>query len=131
MKRSKYLYIMSYRREFKELCRLEMRYLFKECSSDVYNHTDEDVDVSKSTFFKGRINILYQDTDIHTIEQQLIDNEVYFDQYKIEYIKNDPVEYQGRLQAMRVLGTAIEGDFAIKDPLVELALTKMAGVWIF
>lgn len=131
MNNKKYLYIISYRREFKELCKLEMKYLFNACSSLVYNHTNEDIGVSRSTFIKGRINILYQDTDITNIEKALIKDEMCFDQYKIEYIKNDTVEYQDRLQAMRILGTAIEGDFAIKDPLVELAVTKIDGLWVF
>lgn len=126
-----YLYLITYRREFKSLCNMEMKYIFGNTDSDLHHFTNQDLPLNRSTFLKGRIAILYKEKTIEEIEQKIIDQEVTFDGYKIQFIKLDKVEYKDRLQAMRVLGTAIEGDFAIKDPNISLALTYIDGFWVF
>ena len=126
-----YLYEISYRREFKQICEMEMRHIFGNTTSNVYHLSNENIDITRSPFIKGRIKITHTDTLIKTIESSLIENETFYQDYKIQYLKYDKVEYPDRIQAMRILGTAIEGDFAIKNPKVSLALTKVDGNWIF
>ncbi|KFZ25768.1 MAG: hypothetical protein KQ78_02022 [Candidatus Izimaplasma bacterium HR2] len=127
----KYLYLISYRREFKELCSMEMRYIFGETSNSNYHLTNQLIDISRSPFIKGRVTILYSNEKIDTIEKKMIEDNLSFNNYKIHFSKFDEVPYQTRLESMRALGTTINGDFAIKDPNVEFILTKIDGVWIF
>ena len=127
----KYLCLISCRREFEELCEMEMRYIFGETSNSNYHLTNQLVDVSRSIFIKGIVTILYSDKDIDIIEKMMIEDNLSFDNYKIHFSKFDEVPYNTRLHAMRALGFTIDGDFAIKDPDVEFVLTKINGVWIF
>ncbi|AIO17984.1 hypothetical protein KQ51_00080 [Candidatus Izimaplasma bacterium HR1] len=126
-----YLYLISYRREFEELCTMEMRYIFGKTTNNNYHLTSDNVDVSISTFIKGKVTIIYSDRDIKNIERQIIEDQLTFDNYKITYTKIQDVPYQERLESMRILGSVIEGDFAIKDPDVNLILTRINDEWIF
>ena len=127
----KYLYLISYRREFKELCAMEMRYIFGNTSNSNYHLTNQSIDISRSPFIKGKVTILYSDSSINTIEKKMIEDDLSFNNYKIHFSKFDEVSYKTRLQSMRTLGFTINGDFAIKDPDVEFTLTKIDCVWIF
>ena len=127
----KYLYLISHRREFAELCAMEMRYIFGKTSSDSFHLTNQLIDISRSSFIKGKVTILYSNNNIDTIEEKMIEDDLSFDNYKIHYIKFDDVPYQIRLQSMRTLGFTINGDFSISDPDVEFVLTKINGIWIF
>ena len=127
----KYLYLISHRREFTELCAMEMRYIFGKTSSSNYHLTNQLVDISRSSFVKGLVTILYSDENIDTIEKKMTEDNLSFNNYKIHFFRFDEVPYQIRLQSMRALGFAINGDFAIKDPDIEFILTKIDGIWIF
>ena len=129
--KSKYLYLISSRKEFSELCAMEMRHIFGDTSNANYHLSNKLIDVSRSSFVKGRVTILYSNIDIDTIEKQMIKDNLSFNNYKIHFSKFDEVPYKERLQSMRVLGFTINGDFAIKDPEVDFILTKIDGIWIF
>ena len=127
----KYLYLISSRLEYIELCEMEMRYIFGKTSNINYHLTDDLIDINRSTFIKGVVKILYRHSSIEFIEKTMLDDNLSYNNYKIHYHKFDKVEYQARLHAMRTLGTTIEGDFSIKDPDIEFILTKIDGDWIF
>lgn len=130
-KKPKYLYLISHRREFEELCAMEMRYIFGKTSNSNFHLTNKIIDISRSPFIKGCVTILYSDENIATIEKKMIEDNLFFNNYKIHFSKFDEVPYQIRLQSMRALGFTINGDFAIKDPEVEFILTKINNMWIF
>jgi len=128
---NKYLYIITYHRIYEELCKLEMKSIFGKTRNNDYHFCSDDISVSRSTFIKGRINILYSGTTIDEIENDMVSDNLEFDDYKIRYIKFDEVPYTVRLSAMRKLGYTIEGEFAIKNAKVNFALTKLDNLWIF
>ena len=127
----KYLYLISHRLEFLELCEMEMRYIFGNTSSSNYHLTNNLIDISRSAFIKGRVTILYSDKSIENIEKMMIEDNLSYDNYKIYFPKFDIVPYKTRLQSMRLLGFTINGEFAIKEPDVEFVLTKINDIWIF
>jgi tRNA G10 N-methylase Trm11 len=110
---------------------MEMRYIFGPTSHNNYHLTDSLIDIKRSVFLKGVISILYKHNSIKAIEQMMIEDALSFDNYKISYHKFDEVSYQTRLNAMRTLGTTIQGDFAISNPKTEFLLTMIKGEWIF
>jgi tRNA (guanine10-N2)-dimethyltransferase len=126
-----YLYLISSRLEYIELCAMEMKYIFGEISNENYHLSDTLVDINRSVFIKGIVTILYKHPSLDAIEQKMKDDELSYNNYKIHFMKFDDTSYQTRLNAMRLLGTTIEGDFAIKDPDIEFILTKINGDWIF
>ena len=126
-----YLYLISQRLEFKELCAMEMKYIFGDISNSNYHLTNQLIDVNRSAFIKGRVNILYYANTIEKIEKMMIEDELKYENYKIYYKKYDKVPYKTRLESMRILGFTINGDFAIQNPDIKFALTKIDGIWIF
>jgi|LGOV01.1.fsa_nt_gb tRNA G10 N-methylase Trm11 len=127
----KYLYLISHRNEFAELCAMEMRHIFGKTTNSKYHLSNDFIDISRSTFIKGVITILYTGETVQYIEEKMLKDELEYDNYKIHFIKFQEVPYKERLQSMRTLGLSIEGDFAIKNPDVEFILTKIDDVWIF
>lgn len=130
-KQTNFLYLISSRREFNELRTMEMRYLFKNPVVNNYHITTEEVDISRSTFIKSKVEILYRNKDINIIENDMIQDTLEFENYKIHFEVFDEVPYKERLASMRKLGFTIEGNFAIKDPDVEFILTRIDGEWLF
>lgn len=126
-----YMYLISSRREFEELCAMEMRYIFGKTTHRSYHLTNDSIDISRSTFIKGKVTILYCDSSIDAIRDQMIQDKLSFKNYKISFAKYDEVPYNIRLSSMRKLGFAIAGAFAIKNPEVELILTKIDDLWLF
>jgi len=127
----KYLYLISSRREYAELCAMEMKYLFKERASANYHLTNQSLDISRSSFIKSQVSILYYNKSLDIIEQKMIEDKLSYNNYKIKFIEFDKVSYQIRLQSMRTLGFTIDGNFSIKNPKIEFILTKIDNIWIF
>jgi len=129
--KQEYLYLISHVLNHQELCEMEMRYIFNNSKSTKYHITTEDINVSRSTFIRGKVTILYRNTDFQDLKEEMLADNLKFDMYKIHFVKIDEVPYQDRLISMRALGFTIEGSFAMSNPLVEFVLTKIEGEWIF
>jgi len=108
-----------------------MRHIFGVTTNRKYHFSNDLMDISRSTFIRGVISILYTGDSIQHIETRILADNLEFDNYKIHYIKFQEVPYKERLESMRALGFAIVGVFAIKDPDVEFVLTKIDDKWIF
>jgi tRNA G10 N-methylase Trm11 len=108
-----------------------MKHIFNNFTNQFFFLTNQDININRSSFIKSRIQILYKASSIEEMEANMLQDHLAFNNYKIHYIKQDKVDYQDRLMAMRVLGYTIKGDFAIKDASINFALTKMNNQWIF
>ena len=132
MSNPKYLYIITYSRDYEELCKLEMTSIFGEPNIDNYFLTSLDIPVSRSTFIKGRINVSYMATSLIEMENQMKHDKLAFNDYKIQYVKYDKdVAYKERLAALRQIGFSIIGNYAMQNPKTSFALTKLNNQWIF
>lgn len=127
----KYLYLISSRLEYTDLCDMEMRFIFGNTSNKNYHLTNTLIDISRSAFIKGKVTILYHEDTIQTIEQMMIKDNLYYDKYRIYFAKYDKVPYKSRLESMRTLGFAINGDFSFENPENEFIITKVKDKWIF
>ena len=128
---SKYLYQLSAKKEYEELCAMEMRALFGMQTQKLYHFSNQKFQANRSPFFKARIDLLYKGKSLDTIEQAMKEKKMQAEAYKIHFIKYDDVPYQERLSSLRRLGFAIIGDYAMQEPKTEFALSKIKGVWYF
>lgn len=127
----KYLYQISSRREYKEVCALEMKSIFTNTTEDFYHLSNTDIDINRSVFLKGRISIMYMEDSIEELEQAMMKDNLHYEDYYIHYFKIEEIDYKTRLLALRTLGFTIEGKFAITRPEVEFVLTKVNSQWVF
>ncbi|XMB67275.1 SAM-dependent methyltransferase [Mycoplasmatota bacterium zrk1] len=126
-----YFYYINYKDNQKDLCELEMKAIFGFIPDNKLFVTTIVIDPSRSVFIKYRIEVNYQENSLESLESKVLSDQLYMDDYKIIYLKNDfDITYEERLNAMRKIGFAIEGKFSLANPKVELALTKINGSWI-
>lgn len=131
-KTSKYLNIVSYIYNQKELYELEMKSLLQYIPSNNYFFSTYDIDINRSVFYRSTIEILFTGKTLLELENYINLAKLHYDGYKIHYIKTgEHIEYETRLKALRLVGFAIIGTYAMTNPLVNFALTKSNGRWIF
>lgn len=127
-----YLYFINYRIGQKQLCTLEMKAIFDIELVGNFIISSFYIDPSRSIFINGRMDIIATGETVTDLESNVVNMKLEFEQYKIRFVNmGEYVEYDERLKALRTIGFAIEGEFAIKNPLITLALTKASGKWIF
>jgi len=129
---SRYIIFTSFIYNEEEIYKLEMTSLLGFIPENNYFFSDIDIDLERSIYFRSKIHIMYKAKTISEIEDKIVNDNLTIDGYKIIYQKtNNKVNYNERINALRVLGTAIHGDFMIKDPNYTLALTKIGDYFVF
>ena len=133
MQEKQYFYTINYPVFEKNLCEMEMKYLFKEVPNERYFFSDYDINPSRSAFIKDRINILYREDTLDKILNRVIEDKVSYENFKICYVtlKDGDIDYKTRLESIRAIGLIINGQSEMHNPDVTLALTKVNGKWIF
>jgi len=129
---SKYLYLINYIYNQEQLAKLEVQSIFEQKIDDKYYLTNQKIDLDRSIYIRGYIQIIYQSNTVEEIEQLIHLNHVSFEKYKIKYLRTqEHVEYNEWLNALKILGTAITGEFSLHNPEVELAVSKINNTWVF
>ncbi len=127
-----YQYFLNYSDNLKDLCDLEMKSIFGFIPRNKFFTTSIYIDPSRSIFIKGCLAILYLENSLEDLERAIRNDQLFYEDYKIRFIKlDDDVKYEDRLKALRAIGFAIEGNFALHNPSIKLALTKINKKWIF
>lgn len=128
----KYLYVLNYPPEDKQLCALEFRALFKDNFKTKYYITDKDYSVDKSVFFKAKIDIWNSNKDFNQLIKNVSDLHKNYSDFKVIYLKNEitHVEYHDSLQKCRDISWGIEGSVNMSKPQHTIAITKLNDLWI-
>lgn len=128
-----YFYTINYPVYQEDLCMMEMKYLFGIIPSLKYFLTNKNIDPSRSPFIKDRIKILYSEDTLSDIAENIVRDNLAYDDFKITFIKllDTDIEYKERLSLIRQIGWVIIGEAEMHNPKVHLALTKVNGKWIF
>lgn len=129
----KYFYNLNYPTYEKELCNMEMKYLFGEIPSGKYIFSDKDIKIERSPFIKERIKVEYSEDTLEAILDKLVENKVTYEDFKVIYIKTDvgQVVYKERMDCVRKVGLVVTGKAEMHNPKVTLGITKVEGEWIF
>lgn len=131
---NRYFYLINYNSERdKELCDLEMKYIFGYVPE--YRHILSTIDTnpSRSPYIKEKISILYSAFSLEELIKKIKDNDTAFENFKVVYLKsgNLDVSYDERLKALRTVGISIKGKADIKNAEVTLGISKIGEEWIF
>ncbi|HEY8364414.1 MAG TPA: hypothetical protein VIK84_02470 [Haloplasmataceae bacterium] len=128
----KYIYMLNYSDNYKDLCNLEMKSIWGFIPSDKTFIATKYINPSKSVFIKGCIAIIAEEKSLEELYESIKAYHLFFNGYKIIYIKSDDdLTYKDRLKALRMIGFSIEGDFKLQNPEIELAFTKFNDKWVF
>lgn len=129
----KYLYSLNYPLYEKDLCFMEMRYLFDEVPKDKYIFSEKDINPSRSPFIKEKLSAIYIEETLEAIVRKIVENKISYEKFKVCYIKLEggEINYKDRLQSVREIGLVINGQSEMYEPKVLLGVTQIEGMWIF
>jgi tRNA G10 N-methylase Trm11 len=129
----KYLYVYNYYPQFEEsMALMEFRNIFH-ADYEKYHFTDIDFDIKRSVFIKARLTIFHEATTIPELIALLEKDDLYYEDFKVEYYKNDIThyDYQRSLKEASMLSEPIPGTTDLEHPKVELAFTYIKGTYYF
>lgn len=133
MNNNKYFYIINYNsRSDKELCDLEMKYIFNEIPEKRYVLSNINANPSRSAFIKEKISILFSGESLEDLVRQVVTNRIAFDDFKVIYLKSGDgdVDYKERLRSVSEIGYVITGVPNIHEPKVIIGISKIKDTWI-
>lgn len=128
-----YLYQMNYPQYEQEICALEMNALFGDVIKDKLFFHAKNVDEGRSIFIKWKIDILYQDTCYEDLCQKLREAQLYYEDFKIQYIKNETchMDYKKTLMICKDMAECMDGSCDMHHPKLVFAITKVKDQWVF
>ncbi|MDJ0331437.1 RNA methyltransferase [Planococcus sp. S3-L1] len=130
-----YIYTYAYTNDEKNLCQLEMRSFFEKDTSSKIIKSGVAIDPSRSPFIKERVEVLLEGDSLQEILRQSA--EVDMDQltFKVIFLKinglteQDQVDYSGKRNIEREIGSAITGEADVHHPDVTFGLIPFEGRW--
>lgn len=125
-------YVMNYRDMDTELFALECKALFGvECREKVLI-TEKDVSSEHSPFMHEKMQIMAQGKSPDELCEAVEAMNLTSDVYKVVFLgRHTEIDYQVQLDVCRRIGTAIEGDFSLKNPKVLYGVVQHRGIWYF
>ncbi|MPQ43842.1 TRM11 family SAM-dependent methyltransferase [Clostridium tarantellae] len=132
-KLKEYFYVINYPHYEKELCEMEIKYIFNSVLNKKYFFSNKEINPSRSAFIKHSISIIYSANSLKEITDKILEDKLSYDNFKVCYVKSEDgdVEYNERLNSLKEIGFVINGFPDIHNPSVILGVTKVKDRWIF
>ena len=133
MQMNNYIYSFSYDNTESELCKLESRYIFNKEEKNKLLFSDIKAEPSSSAFIKKRLDIILFSKDYSTLINEIIKENICVEGFKVEYLvlDGDTTKYAERLDKLRGIGYAIEGNPEYHNPIIIYALCYYEDIWYF
>lgn len=130
---TQYIYSINYQDYEKDLCDLEMRALFNIPIETKAFFSDKRIDESLSPYFKSRLEILHEATNLEDLIHKISKMNNTKDGFKVKYlsvIKPDPMEKEQKV-ITKAIGYAFEGLPSFDHPVIIYGVTYFNGKWYF
>lgn len=132
-----YIYTYAYTNDEKALCQLEMRSFFGRDTSEKIVKSGVAIDPSRSPFVKERIELYFEGDTLQDILEQTARVDMADATFKVIFLKinglseQDQVDYSGKRDVERQIGSAITGEADVHHPDVTFGLIPFEGRWYF
>jgi len=132
MNEKEYFYLINFSQQEKELCQLEMKYIFNSIPEGKYILSNIDTNPTRSPFIKEKISILFSANSIEELVEMVIDNKISYEDFKVIYLKsgNCDVDYKERLKSVSAIGYVVTGEPSIHNPKIIIGISKINDRWI-
>ncbi len=130
---SQYIYCTNYQDSEKDLCDLEMRSLFNRPIETKAIFSDKRIDESLSPYFKSRLEILLEATDLEELIHKISEKNYTVEGFKVNYVplaKPDPKEKE-RKAITKAIGYGFEGLPSFDHPDYLYGVSFYEGIWYF
>lgn len=133
MIKTQFLYIINYPKYEESLAKMELKYIFGEEINNKYYFSEFYIPPSRSSCVKGCLPIKYSANKLENIVDQISKDHLSFHKFKVKYIKHeaDIITYEERLEAVKTIAYAVDGDVSIHDPEIVLGITHIENQWYF
>lgn len=132
-----YIYTYAYTNDEEALCQLEMRSFFGKDTSGKILKSGVAIDPSRSPFIKERIELYFEGDTLQDILEQSARVDMADATFKVIFLKinglseQDQVDYLGKRDVERQIGSAITGEADVHQPDVTFGLIPFEGRWYF
>ncbi|MDQ0428764.1 tRNA G10 N-methylase Trm11 [Planomicrobium stackebrandtii] len=132
-----YIYTYAYTNDEKALCQLEMRSFFGKDTSEKIVKSGVAIDPSRSPFIKERVELYFEGDTLQDILEQTGEVDMADATFKVIFLKInglselDQVDYLGKRDVERQIGSAITGEADVHQPDVTFGLIPFEGRWYF
>lgn len=132
-----YIYTYAYTNDEKALCQMEMRAFFGNDTNEKIIKSKVEIDPSRSPFIKEQIKVLFEGDTLQEILEQSAKVDMAKDTFKVIFLKinglseQDQVDYSGKRDVERQIGSAITGEADVHQPDVTFGLIPFEGRWYF
>ncbi|MGH2318384.1 TRM11 family SAM-dependent methyltransferase [Planococcus sp. SE5232] len=132
-----YIYTYAYTNDEKALCQLEMRSFFGKDTDEKIVKSGVAVEPSRSPFIKERIELFFEGKTLQEIIEQSAGVDMGEATFKVIFLKinglaeQDQVDFSGKRDVERQIGSAITGEADVHHPDVTFGLIPFEGRWYF
>lgn len=132
-----YIYTYAYTNDEKALCQLEMRSFFGKDTDVKIVKSGVAIEPSRSPFIKERIDLYFEGDTLQDIIEQSAGVDMADSTFKVIFLKinglseQDQVDYLGKRDVERQIGSAITGEADVHHPDVTFGLIPFEGRWYF
>ncbi|MFL0247691.1 TRM11 family SAM-dependent methyltransferase [Candidatus Clostridium stratigraminis] len=128
-----YFYIINYTAAEKELCMMEMKYLFNIIPLNKHFFSFHYVIPSRSAFIKQCISIIYSCGSLEELIEQILEDNFSSENFKVRYInfEENNISYEQRRRIEYNIGYKINGEADVHEPEVVFGVVNINGKWIF
>lgn len=132
-----YIYTYAYTNDEEALCQLEMRSFFGKDTSEKIIKSGVAIDPSRSPFIKERIELFFEGDTLQDILEQAARVDMADATFKVIFLKinglseKDQIDYLGKRDVERQIGSAITGEADVHHPDVTFGLIPYEGRWYF
>ncbi|MCD7808032.1 MAG: hypothetical protein LUH02_01715, partial [Erysipelotrichaceae bacterium] len=91
------------------------------------------IDYTRSPYIRGCLDIMFTHASFDDIVQDITDNNLYYLDFKVIYLKNDitHVHYQESIDKCKAAALPISGSVNMHHPQTIFAITKIENLWYF
>ena len=132
-----YIYTYAYTNDEKALCQLEMRSFFGKDTTEKIIKSRVAINPSRSPFIKERIELFFEADTLQAIIEKSTQIDMGETTFKVIFLKinglseQDQVDYSGKRDVERQIGSAITGEADVHNPEVTFGLIPFEGRWYF
>ena len=132
-----YIYTYAYTNDEEALCQLEMRSFFGKDTKDKIIKSGVRVEPSRSPFIKERIELFFEGETLQEILEHSAEIDMADATFKVIFLKinglleKDQVDYHGKRDIERQIGSAITGEADVHHPDITFGLIPFGGRWYF
>ncbi|MBD8015923.1 TRM11 family SAM-dependent methyltransferase [Planococcus wigleyi] len=132
-----YLYTYAYTNDEEALCQLEMRSFFGKDTTEKIIKSGVAINPSRSPFIKERIELFFEADTLQAIIEKSTEIDMSETTFKVIFLKinglseQDQVDYSGKRDVERQIGSAITGEADVHNPDVTFGLIPFEGRWYF